>query len=53
MQDQFLERADKAIAESERLRDELYLLVMKAKQLDKHLHFLHWVGTEEARRKKK
>ena len=50
MQDQLLERADKAIEESQQLKHELYLSVMLAKRLDEHLHYLHWVRIEEEQR---
>ena len=39
-QDQLFQRADKAIAESERLKDELSGSMRKAQQLDDHLHDL-------------
>ena len=52
MQDQLVERADRAIAESRRLKDELYLSVTKAKRLDEHLHYLHLVRIEEEQHKK-
>ncbi len=51
MQDNLLERADKAIAESRWLKDELYLLVKTANRLDEHLHHLHWVRVEKEQRK--
>ncbi len=52
MEDQLLERADKAIAESQRLKDQLYLVITKAKRLDEHLHYLHLAKIEETQRKK-
>lgn len=47
MQDPLLQRADKAIAESERLMDELSVSMEKAKWLDRYLHYLHWRRIEE------
>ena len=51
MQDDLLERADKAIGESRRLKDELYLLVKTANRLNEHLHHRHWVRVEKEKRK--
>jgi hypothetical protein len=50
--DQLLQRADKAIAESKRLTDELHKSMLRAKQLDDRLNHLHWLRIEESRTKK-
>ncbi|WP_439402086.1 hypothetical protein ACNJYA_04270 [Bradyrhizobium sp. DASA03068] len=41
MQDELLQRADTAIAASERLVDELYAAMEKARKLDEQLHCIH------------
>ena len=47
MQDQLVERAAKAIAESERLMDKLYTSIVTARQLDERLHCLHHLRIAE------
>jgi glucose-6-phosphate dehydrogenase assembly protein OpcA len=46
-QDQLVQRADEAIAESARLVDALRKLMTRAQQLNKQLDHLHWLRTKE------
>jgi hypothetical protein len=46
------QRADKAVAESKRLIDELRMSMLRARQLDDRLNHLHWLRIEESRPKK-
>ena len=52
MQDELLQRADRAIAESRRLVGELCDAIGKARQLDRWLQYLHQRRIEEERFKK-
>ena len=47
---ELLQRADRTIAESERLIDELQKSVRKAELLDNRLHYLHNLRIEDAQR---
>ncbi|WP_161491886.1 hypothetical protein [Bradyrhizobium centrolobii] len=49
--DQLLQRADKAIAESERLVVELLSTIHRAQQLDDQLNFLHRLRMQDKRAK--
>jgi hypothetical protein len=51
-EDQLLRRADEAIAESQRLIDELRRSMLRAQELDDHLNYLHWLRIEDARLKR-
>jgi hypothetical protein len=51
-QDQLLQRADKTIANSERLINELAVSMRKAQQLDDRLHELQQLHIEEVRSNK-
>ena len=51
-EDQLLQRADQAIAESERLIDELRKSMLRAQELDDRLNYLHWLRIDDARPKK-
>jgi hypothetical protein len=50
--DELLQRADRAIAEGERLREELRRSMLRAQQLDDRLNYLHWRRIEDAHTKK-
>jgi hypothetical protein len=53
MQDgQLLQTADKAVAESKRLVDELRRLMFRAQLLDGRVNYLHWLRIEDERTKK-
>ncbi|MHC2334399.1 hypothetical protein [Bradyrhizobium sp. USDA 4454] len=46
-EDALFDRADRAIAESKRLVDELREAVWKAERLDRNLQYLHWRRLED------
>jgi len=52
MQNELLQRADRAIAESQRLIDQLCDAMKKAEQLDRWLHELHQRRIDDTRPKK-
>ena len=53
MTKEFLNRADRAIAENERLIDELVKSMRKAEELDNRLHYLHNLRVEDAQRSRR
>jgi hypothetical protein len=52
MPNELLERANRAIAESQRLIDQLCVAMRKAQQLDHWLDEIHWRRVEQERSKK-